>query len=126
MMKIFGLSPIPYPKFQKIYNLADFSHIPADTIPYFKDMRDCDLCMGGFAYTNQVSYGVIPNSLKSFLIYANLGAKYALIQSDPLPYQNLAKEYLLDIQVFKIIEHPNQIEQYALVGIDGVIFEEIL
>lgn len=125
-MKIFGLPPIPYPKFQKIYQVEDIANIPANTIPYFKDTRDCDLAMGGFAYSNQVSYAFIPNSLKSFLIYSNLGAKYALIQSDPTPFQALAKEYLLDIEILKIIEHSSEIERYALLGIDGVVFEEAI
>lgn len=125
-MKIFGLSPIPHPKFQKIYQVEDIANIHANTIPYFKDTRDCNLAIGGFAYSNQVNYAFIPNSLKNFLIYSNLGAKYALIQSDPIPFQALAKEYLLDIQVLKIIQNPSEIEQYALLGIDGVVFDEIL
>lgn len=125
-MKIYGLSPIPYPSFQKIYQVEDIANIPANTIPYFKDTRDCDLLIGGFAYSNQVSYAFIPNSIKSFLIYSNLGAKYALLENDPTPYQNLAKEYLLDIEILKIIQNPSEIERYALLGIDGVVFESIL
>lgn len=84
------------------------------------------MLIGGFAYSNQVSYAFIPNSIKSFLIYSNLGAKYALLEGDPTPYQNLAKEYLLDIEIFKIIQNPSEIERYALLGIDGVVFESVL
>lgn len=126
-MKIFGLSPIPHPTFEKIYTVEEIGSIYANIIPYFKDTRDCDLEIGGFAYSNNVEYAFIPSCIKNFLIYSNLGAKYALIEDDdPLPYQALAREYLLDIQVLKIIQHQSQIEQYALQGIDGVIFQQIL
>lgn len=125
-MKIFGFPPIPSPKFCKIYDVQEISSIPANTIPYFKDTRDCDLSIGSFAFDNQVEYAFIPSSIQTFLFYANLGAKYALVESDPLPYQTLAKEYLLDIEIFKIIQHQNEIEQYALLGIDGVIFKTAL
>lgn len=125
-MKIFGLPPIPSPKFQKIYNAQEIANIPANTLPYFKDTRDCDLSIGGFAFDNNVEYAFMPSCIKSFLVYANLGAKYALIQSDPLPYQALAKEYLLDTQILKIIHSQSEIEQYALLGIDGVVFQNIL
>lgn len=125
-MKIFGLPPIPSPAFAKIYSIEEIANISANTIPYFKDTRDCDLSIGGFAFDNQVEYAFMPSCIKSFLLYANLGAKYALIQDDPLPYQTLAKEYLLDTQILKIIQHQNEIEQYALLGIDGVVFQSIL
>lgn len=125
-MKIFGLPPIPYPAFKKIYSIEEIESVSANTLPYFKDTRDCDLAIGSFAYSNQVEYAFMPSCIKNFLLYANLGAKYALIQADPTPYQALVKEYLLDIQILKIIQHQNEIEQYALLGIDGVIFQNIL
>lgn len=125
-MKIFGLPPIPSPTFKKIYSLEEIAKIPANTLPYFKDTRDCDLSIGSFAFSNQVEYALMPSCIKNFLLYANLGAKYALIQEDPTPYQSLAKEYLLDIEILKIIQHQNEIEQYALLGIDGVVFANIL
>lgn len=125
-MKIFGFPPLPHPHFKQITTLHEARFSNANEILYFSDLLPQALELGAFLQKNNVEYAVEISNIENFLFFCNLGARYALIHSDPLPYQNLAKEYVLDLLVFKVIEHKEEIGKLALAGIDGAIFKHLL
>lgn len=125
-MKIFGFPPLPSPTFKRISSFEEIQNTSAKDILFFSQALPHSLELGAFLQENHTEYAVLIEDIQGFLLFANLGAKYALISQDPLPYQTLAKEYILDINILKIIISQEEIQTYALKGIDGVIFENLL
>lgn len=125
-MKIFGFPPLPSPTFRRISRVEEVKHTSAKDMLFFPQSLPHSLELGAFLQENHTEYAVLIEDIQGFLLFANLGAKYALISQDPLPYQTLAKEYVLDINVIKIITLQKEIQTYALQGIDGVVFENLL
>ncbi len=126
IMKIFGFPPIACPTFKKINSIKEVQNTSAKDVLYFPQTLSHSLDLGAFLQENHTQYAVQIQDVQGFILFANLGAKYALIAQDPLVYQTLAKEYVLDIEVLKIITSQEEIQTYALKGIDGVVFKNLL
>ena len=62
------------------------------------------------------------------LIYAsNLNASYIIVEKDLAhSAQNIANEYLFDAKILVSIQDENEIEEFALNSIDGVIFSNAI
>lgn len=62
------------------------------------------------------------------IIYANaLGASYILVSPKlAKTAQNLANNYLFDAKILIHIQDEDEIEEMALLGVDGVIFKEAI
>ncbi|MCF6331600.1 MAG: hypothetical protein L3I99_08680 [Sulfurimonas sp.] len=62
------------------------------------------------------------------IIYAsNLDASFILVNSDlAKDAQNLANNYLFDAKILVSIEDENQIQEMAILGIDGVMFSNAI
>lgn len=125
-MKIFGFPPIAHPIFKKIASIQEVVNSHANEVLFFEDKLEQCLELGAFLQKNHVDYAVKISSIESFLFFSNLGMKYALIHSCSQTYQNLAKEYMLDTLVLQIIQKKEEIQTFALEGIDGVIAHSLL
>lgn len=125
-MKIFGFPPIAHPDFKQIFSIEDVKNSNANEVLFFKDTLTHCLELGAFLQKNNTNYAVEITSVQNFLFFSNLGAKYALVRTLASTYQNLAKEYMLDILVLQIINQQEEILTVSAEGIDGVIFENLL
>ncbi|MDD5400731.1 MAG: hypothetical protein PHQ93_06070 [Sulfurimonas sp.] len=58
------------------------------------------------------------------LLYASaFGAKYIVVEKElAKTAQNVAENYLFDAKILALIEEENDIEELALLGVDGTIF----
>ena len=66
----------------------------------------------------------IKKSLPASILFAHaLGARYILSgEKNAEAFQAVAQHYLFDMEILVLIHHEEEIEKYALMGIDGVIF----
>jgi hypothetical protein len=129
-MIIIGDEYIP---FEKIVNfttrmekndiLADISTTESNSTILF----DFDKNIMKYCMENSIPYGVKITSIKEAIFANSLGAKY-LIASNKLiqPIQHLAENYMFDTKVLAIIRSEDDIEQFAVLGVDGVIYKSIL
>lgn len=126
-MKIIGHPLIPHQDFSKIKSTQDISHVLPDAMIWWEASQDRDCVLARFCQENQIPYAVEIQNLKELLIYTNLDAKYLIApKKSILPFQSILKEYVLDSLLLCRISEESELEDLALQGIDGVIFESLL
>lgn len=127
-MIIIGHEAIKYPNFRYIESIDEIVNSQANDIVWFFHSKDTNYDIAKHCNDNDIAYAVIVESLKDTLIYANLGAKYICTKERNLAEnaQRAADEYFFDSKILYIINDCGSIETMANLGIDGVIFNNIL
>lgn len=125
-MIIIGHKAIKYENFIHIKSIEDFSSVSGSDIAYFNDIEDMDFLLAKHADANKIDYAVVIDNILASLIYANLNAKYIIIQRAPEVYQKIFDNYLFDSKILYLIDSEDEIAPLAKIGVDGVIFEDIL
>jgi hypothetical protein len=93
--------------------LVEFSDDNLETIVYLKE--------------NSVEFCLKVQNITEIIYASNLGASYILVDSDiAKSAQDLANNYLFDAKILVMIEDDEEIEEMALLGIDGVIYSEAI
>ena len=123
-MIIIGYYAIASEKFSKVSSLEEME--TTQGLVWFESSEDKMHSLSRHCQQNAILYAVKIQNIKELLIYGALGAKYALLHKSPESYQKIAETYLLDIKILYVIEDIEEIEEVAKMGIDGVIFEQIL
>ena len=76
---------------------------------------------------NNLSFGVIVNSLKESIYANSLNAKYIISEKSlSTMIQDIAENYMFDSKVLSIIESSDEIEKVAMDKIDGVIYKKLI
>lgn len=132
-MIIIGHKAIPHQAFTKIANIADIQNTHSSCIVWFdtgKLTQEQGFALGKHCLDNQVSYAVMIHSLEELLIYANLSAHYLILhknlQNQAQSFQSIIEHYLLDCKLLCVIKADSQLTKIAQLGIDGVIFKQVL
>ncbi|MEA3290162.1 MAG: hypothetical protein U9Q04_08280 [Campylobacterota bacterium] len=122
-MIILGDEFIPYEPIESIKTIDDIKNTKSNSTLCF----EYDKKLMSYCAQNEIQYAVNISSLKES-IYANaLKAKYILPVSSILgDTQKCAENYLFDSKILAIVESEDEIEQYALKNIDGVVFKKLL
>jgi hypothetical protein len=111
---------IPCEDFAKISTRDDIKHSKPNSVVIFDFDKDLML----YCATNDIEYAINVSNITE-AVYANsLNAKYIFPTLDIIEnIQELANNYMFDSKVVAKIKTANQIEQFALKQIDGVIFQ---
>lgn len=123
-MIVIGHIDLPFPQFKNIEKIKDIEQTSANDIVYFTP----NATLAKHCKDNNIAYGIIIKNVLELVIYANLNATYLLIKDRKLveTAQKIANEYFFDSKILYVINDERDIENMALLGIDGVIFESIL
>lgn len=123
-MIIIGHKALQSPKFRAIRSISDIDKTFANEVVFFSD----DFALASHCKECEITYAVEVCRVVDLMIYANLGAKYIVIRRKKLAQicQKLTNEYFLDSKILLVVRDENGIEKTAKLGIDGVIFEQIL
>ncbi len=98
---------------------------PSSTI--YIEFSEANLDIIEYTNLNNMPLALKVNTIRQALYGASFKAKYLVVEKDiAKDVQNVANEYLLDSKVLVIIQNEDEIEQMALLGIDGVIFAEAI
>lgn len=122
-MILLGDTQIPYERIEKIATINDIQNSSPNSTVLFKYnvelLKHCHL--------NDLASAVIVSNLVE-AIYANaLRAKYIICEQNiAKTLQDIAETYMFDSKIITIICEQNEIENIALVGIDGIIYKDIL
>jgi len=122
-MIILGHPSISYDTFEIIFESKDIEKTASNsTVVFGYNLQTMEYC-----YTNKVPYGIYITSIKEAIFGNNLGAKYLILDiSLASQVQKIAENYMFDSKVIALIDEDTQIEDIAILGIDGVMYRKIL
>lgn len=122
-MILLGDNLIPYEDLSLIDSIWDIEHsLPNSTLIYTYDANLLTYCN-----KNRLNSAIIITCIKE-AIYANaLGVKYIICEKKLAKnVQKIAENYMFDSKVISIIEQEKEIEDIALLEIDGIIYKDLL
>jgi len=114
---------------QSIYHVANIDAInktpPASTL--YLEFDEENLETINHARDNNLSFALGVKSITQAVYASSLGASFILVDKELAhSVQKLANEYLYDAKVLVHIQKEEEIESFALSGIDGVIFSNAI
>ena len=120
-MLIFGHRFIPSDSLYHISNIEDISHTPPSSTIYLA-FEECNLDIITHANENDVNMALLVKDISQLMYASSLNARYIIVEKEMAKTaQNIAESYLFDAKILVRIENENEIEEIALLGIDGVL-----
>jgi len=121
-MKIVGHPWIESERFMAVDSMEKITGSPAASILLFDDLPG-SIELLHYCQKEGLPFALRAGEAKTALFAHALNARYviaeqAIVQS----VQELAQNYLFDTQILVEIQNENEIDKYARMGIDGVIF----
>ncbi len=125
-MLIFGHKFIPSESLYHTPNIDSITNTPPSSIIYLEFSED-NLDIINHAISNQVEFALSITDITELIYASALGAKYILVSREAAKTaQNIAENYLFDAKILVNISDNEEIEEIALLGIDGVIFSNAI
>jgi hypothetical protein len=121
-MIIIGNENIQTPEFVKITNIEEIKNTSASSVVAF----DFDVKIAKYCNEHDVSYAVISDKITDAVFANALKASFIITKENSMQVQKLAENYMFDSKILQMIEDDNAIEQVALCGIDGVVYQSLL
>lgn len=127
-MLIFGHKWIPSPVFTKVKVVEDIKNTPSNSIIILDMLSDSSHHLCTHCKENDVPFAIMISSLTDAILASNLGASYAICadRNKALKLQKLANDYLFDMKMLFMISTFDEIEEFAELGIDGVIIDSLV
>lgn len=132
-MIIIGHKAIAYSSFVKITSIDEISSTNQSCIVWFDSStftQEEGLELAKHCCEYEVRYAVMIYTLSDLLLYAALLPQYLIIpksvQHKAKQYQAIIEHYLLDCKLLCVIKSNAQLAKIAQMGIDGVIFKQVL
>jgi len=120
-MLFFGHRFIESEHFYHISSIDAIVNTPSNSTVYIEFSED-NLDIIKYAITNGVKVALHVEDVVEIVYASALGASYLVVAKElSKTAQNLADTYLFDAKVLVNIEDEKEIEELALLGVDGVI-----
>ncbi len=121
-MKIIGHPWIVSDRFVEVDAIEKITFTPAGSILLISDI-DRSIELLRYCENQGLPFALRARDIKTALFAHALHASYVIVEKEIAEaIQGLAQNYLFDTQVIVEIQHENEIEMYAKIGLDGVIF----
>ncbi|MDD2790833.1 MAG: hypothetical protein PHU40_09250 [Sulfurimonas sp.] len=121
-MLLFGHAFLPSETFYHISNIDGIKRTPSSSTVCFEFSEE-NMDIISHVNANGVSMALRVADITELIYAANLGAKYAIVLPKMAKTaQNIAENYLFDMKILVLIEEEREIEELAILGVDGVIF----
>jgi len=125
-MVIYGHRFIPSTPFYHVADIDSIQHTPPSSIIYL-DFNEDNLDIIFHAMHNRIPFLLGAQNITEIMYASSLGASFILIQSElAQTAQNIANNYLFDAKILVKIEEETEIEEMAILGVDGVIFSNAI
>ncbi len=121
-MIIFGHRFIQSKSFYHVFDIDSISNTPsASTI--FLSFSEDNLDIINHARENDVEFALGTKNITQIIYASSLDATFIIVDKElAKTAQNIANEYLFDAKILVKIQEESEIEEMALLGVDGVIF----
>lgn len=125
-MIIIGYVPISHLEFKKISSIEQVAMVDNACVVWFESRDDEDYTLCNHCHQYNIKYAIKVENLTDFILRSCLNPTYVIVEKSPDTYQKIAETYLLDTKILYVVEDKDEIVELAKMGIDGVIFREIL
>ncbi|MCD6191141.1 MAG: hypothetical protein J7K14_06345 [Sulfurimonas sp.] len=125
-MLIFGHKFIPSESLYHIIDIDSITHTPPSSTLYVKFSEE-NLDIIEHLNVNKIEFALDVNNITELIYASALGAKYILLSREiAKTAQNIAENYLFDAKILVHITDNDEIEELALLGVDGVILSNAI
>ena len=125
-MIIFGHKFIESESFYHILDIDSIKNTPPSSIIYLHFTQN-NLDIIKHANLNGVKVALRVSTIRELIFANSLNAAYIIVPKDEAKsFQDLAENYLFDAKILVNIEHDSEIEELAILGIDGVLFSNAI
>jgi len=107
---------------QIIKNINDIKKTKSNSIVAFR----YDLELLKYCKNNNIKSLVVINNIKEAIFSNNLEATFIVTQNKAEQIQKIAENYMFDSKILQPIKTDDEVEDVALKGIDGVIYETVI
>lgn len=130
-MIIIGHYAIDFTPFVEVKSIEDIAKVGTESVVWFDTSalkQENAFEIAKHCYNFQVRYAVKIYSLEELVLFASLMPQFLLLdQLDKAKaFQKIVEHYLLDCKLLCVIKSQKQIAKIAQLGIDGVIFKQVL
>ncbi len=121
-MFIFGHRFIKSDNFYHITDIDAITNTPPNSTIVI-DFNEDDLDIIDYASTNEIIFALNVKNTTEIIYASSLGASFIIIPTQlAKTAQNIANNYLFDAKILVHVEDENEIEELAILGVDGVVF----
>jgi len=125
-MLLFGHRFIKSESFYYISDLDAISHTPASSTVYIK-FEESNLDLIEYANANAIEFALSIEDVNELVYGSALNAKYLIVKKElAKTAQKIAESYLFDSKILVRVEDEDEIEELAILGIDGIIFSNAI
>ena len=125
-MIFFGHRFLASEHFYHIDSIYSIAKTPSNSTIFLEyDEENLDII--DHLFTNNIKFALHVNDIKE-LVYAHaMGALYITVEKELAKNaQKVANDYLFDAKILVHVENEREIEDLALLGVDGVIFAKAI
>ena len=121
-MLIYGHRFIPNTSFYHVLDIDSIANTPPSSTIHI-EFSEKNLDIISHANLNSIRTSICVKNITEIIYASSLGASFIIVRSElAKSAQTLANEYLLDAKILVLIEDESEIEELAILGVDGVIF----
>lgn len=121
-MLLFGHRFISSDSFYHVSSIDGIKHTPPSSTICF-EFSEANLDIIEHANSNHIPLALRVKNVTELIYASSLNAKYAFVTPKMAKTaQNIAENYLFDMKIIVLVEEEEEIEELALLGVDGVVF----
>jgi len=125
-MLLFGHRFIRSDLFYHIFDIDALQKTPPSSTVYLEFSEE-NLDIIEHLRLNKINFALSVTTLRELIYAAALGASYIMLSKElAKTAQSIAETYLFDAKILVHIHNEEEIEEMALLGIDGVVFPEAI
>ncbi len=125
-MLIYGHRFIQSDTFYHVTNIDAISKTPPNSTIFLNFSED-NLETINHATTNEITLALGVKNITQIIYASSLGASFIVIPKElAKTAQNIANDYLFDAKILIQIEDESELEELAIIGVDGVIFSNAI
>jgi len=125
-MLFFGHKFIKSEKFYHVFDIDAIMQTPASSIIYL-EFSEKNLDIITYLRQNSITFTLKIKNITELLYASALGASFIHVEQElAKTAQKIAENYLFDAKILVHVENEDEIEEMALLGIDGVVFAEAI
>ena len=125
-MLIFGHRFIDSPTFYHVQSVEAIQNTPPSSTIFLPfDEKNLDIIE--HLNTNEISFALEAKDITEVIYASSLDASYIIVKKElASTIQNIANNYLFDAKILVTLENEDEIQEMALLGVDGVIFSNAI
>ena len=125
-MLIFGHRFIQSPSFYHVQSVDAIQNSPSSST-LLLEFSEKNLDIIEHLRTNSIEFAIEVNNITDTMYASFLEASFIIVQKAlASTVQNIANNYLFDAKVLVLVEREEDIEDMAILGVDGVIFSNAI